>query len=64
MKRAQKYKSPKSTCACGHEGDCTIGMDPGDHGGILGHGPCKECPCDKFTWAHYTDAFVNYMATK
>lgn len=39
----------KSVCQCGHLGD---GADS-DHGGLIGHGPCSQCACAKFTWKRW-----------
>lgn len=32
---------------------CTCGHLKSLHGGLTGHGACKECSCDQFTWAEW-----------
>lgn len=44
-----KYKGAPSQCSCGHTGDA----EGFDHAGLMGHGPCLLCDCNKFQWAGY-----------
>ena len=55
LKMVAAWRGPRSVCICGHTGD---GSDS-DHMDLLskGHGPCRECDCQRFTWAGFTQKF-------
>lgn len=40
----------KSYCVCGHTGGGKNTQHDTERVGADGHGPCKGCPCEKFTW--------------
>jgi len=42
----------KSVCICGHTGDGLL-SEHEDNLLAKGHGACKECDCQKFTWKEF-----------
>jgi len=64
---AQRYsqRAAKSVCTCGHHGDGNASWHAGS-GPARGHGYCIHagCSCKKFTWAHWTPAYNEYMASR
>ena len=54
--RYRLWMDPKSHCECGHLGD----GPHSEHTGRLGHGACQVvgCPCQRFSWARFTDKFM------
>jgi hypothetical protein len=54
---AWNWAGPKSVCKCGHTGDCSVRDTGGQHDGPQGHGRCRECSCDHFTWRRWTLTF-------
>jgi hypothetical protein len=57
----QMYDGPKSICTCEHEGDGNASQHANN--AQKGHGAClvKDCPCLKFSWKRFTDAFQAFM---
>jgi|PlaIllAssembly_1097288.scaffolds.fasta_scaffold14217_4 hypothetical protein len=43
---------PRSFCVCGHTGDGP-NSEHEDTNLESGHGPCKECMCERFTWERF-----------
>jgi len=64
------WTGPRSVCTCGHSGDVSAeeafkNLVQTEHGGLIGHGPCKVpgCDCRKFTWAKFLPAFERTLET-
>lgn len=51
------WMGAKSICTCGHVGDGEFS----EHVGLNGHGSCKFCDCEKFTWKKFTDDFKKHL---
>jgi hypothetical protein len=52
----------KSVCTCGHTGDGTGSehFNEEQHGN--GHGACRICGCQQFTWRRWTPSFGEVLA--
>ena len=63
--RIQNFKEPKSVCRCGHLGDGEWSPHEDQiHGGYTlaqGHGRCRSCACDKFTWVRWIPKFAELV---
>lgn len=46
--------APRSICICGHLGDGR-NSEHKDSSMTPGHGRCRECDCEKFTWERWRD---------
>jgi len=57
IRRAMEiFKGPKSVCRCNHLGDGFL-SDHEDTPLLRGHGKCKICDCDMFSWKKFSPAF-------
>lgn len=53
-------RAPKSVCTCKHSGDGAHS----DHKDTVqrGHGACRKCKCEKFSWAAHHELFARALA--
>lgn len=62
---ASSWRGPASVCVCGHLGDGSDSEHAGGGptiGNKGGHGACRVCKCQQFTWKDFTKKFKTALA--
>jgi hypothetical protein len=61
------YKEARSMCECGHTGDGPCSQHASlvtEKDGMVvedGHGGCKVCNCDRFTWDDFLPGYAEWL---